>query len=148
CDQAAAGEVPLNQVVTEDGVFRKAGTHGGLKGIKVVDPFPGIAAGAEEILIDVGDRHGVRVDPGGRGVDAGKQGPCRRRQVEVDPGLQDAVPFDHAPLPQIELRLVERVRERPYQPPGSFTGQVGVLVEGDYITDGRELADVATAHGE
>ena len=69
----------------------------GFEGVDVVDALAGERALAQQVLVDVGYRGGVRIDAGG----AGERALERRRlgahrQREGDARLQDGVALDHA----------------------------------------------------
>ena len=61
--EAGAREHALEEIVAEKGRVRRAARERGLEGVDVVDAFAGIGSFAEQILIDVGDRRGVGIDP-------------------------------------------------------------------------------------
>ena len=94
--QAAAGEVPLDEVVAEDEVLGEGVPGGGLEGVDVVDALAGEAADPEEVHVGVGGGRRVGVDaPRGR-QQRGEPRMRGRREVEAHPRLQDAVSLDHA----------------------------------------------------
>ena len=80
----------------EQRVLRHASLERGGEGIDVVQPLAGEDALVEEILVDVGDGGGVRIDAGVAGVGAREQRPRRARHRDADARLQDAVPVGHA----------------------------------------------------
>src|SRR5262249_14719655 len=71
-DQAASRVVPLDQVVAEDLVVGEDVVGGRLEGVDVVDALAGVAAGPEQVLVDVGDGGGIRVETGRVGVYEGE----------------------------------------------------------------------------
>ena len=73
-DETRAGEHALEQVVAEQGRIRHAIGERGLECIDVVDALAGIGAFAEHVLVNVGDRGGVRVDAVHAGEHALEQG--------------------------------------------------------------------------
>ena len=72
--ETGAGEDALEQIVAEQGRVRHAVGERGLEGIDVVDALAGIGAFAEQILVNVGDGGGIRVDAVHAGEDALEQG--------------------------------------------------------------------------
>ena len=95
--QPGPGEDALEQVVAQERVLRHAVRHRHVEGVEVVDPLAGVAPLAEQVLVHVGDREGVRVDPRRPGVDPLEE---RRlvllRQRRRDPRLEHAVAVGHA----------------------------------------------------
>ena len=63
-DEAGPRKDAFEQVVAQERVVGDAVGHRDLEGIDVVDPLPRVASLSEEVLVDVGDGRGVRVDPG------------------------------------------------------------------------------------
>ena len=76
--QAGAREDAFEQVVAEQRAFRHAPGQRRLEGIDVVDALAGERAFAEQVLVDVGYRRGVRIDAGGAGEHA-----LERRGLEL-----------------------------------------------------------------
>ena len=54
-DQPRAGEDAFEQVVAQERVLRDQIRHGLIEHVQVVDPLAGVAALAEEVLVDVGN---------------------------------------------------------------------------------------------
>jgi hypothetical protein len=86
--------VPLDQVVREQGVLGEAPVRRPLEGIDVVDPLPGEASLAVEVLVDVGHRRRVGVDSRMPGMDRREVRAVRARQRDADPRLEDPVAAD------------------------------------------------------
>ena len=81
-DQARAGEGALEQVVAEHRGSRARGRpSAALEGVDVVDALAGEAALAEQVLVDVGDRRRVRIDPGRAGEDPLRRASGRARRA-------------------------------------------------------------------
>ena len=55
----------LEEIVAEQRVVRNPAVERRLEGVDVVDALAGIGALAEQVLIDVGDGGGVRIDAAG-----------------------------------------------------------------------------------
>ena len=68
--QPGASENALEEVVAQQSVLGHPICHRGTECVDVVDPLAGIAPLLEQVLIDVGDRGRIRVDPGRPGVDS------------------------------------------------------------------------------
>ena len=60
--EACAREHALEKIVAEKGGVWRAVRERSLESVDVVDAFSGIGSFAEQILIDVGDCRGVRID--------------------------------------------------------------------------------------
>ena len=132
--QAGPGEDALEQVVAQQGVLRHSVSHGRLERIEVVDPLTGEASLLEQVLIDIGDRRRVRIDPGRTGEDPLEDRPTLfGRKSRRDPRLQHAVALDHSPGQRIECRLIERMGDRPDQLPDSAAWQSRVGVERHHV---------------
>ena len=71
--ETGAREDALEQIVAEQRGVRNPAGERGLEGIDIVDALAGIGAFAEQILIDVGDGGGIRVDAADAGEDALEQ---------------------------------------------------------------------------
>ena len=71
--ETGAGEDALEQIVAEQRRVRHAAGERGLEGIDVVDALAGIGAFAEQILVHVGHRGGIRIDAAHAGEDALEQ---------------------------------------------------------------------------
>ena len=80
-DQAGPGEDALEQVVAEQRVLGHAVGQRRLERVDVVDPLAGEAALAEQVLVDVGDGDGVRVDAGRAGEDPLEDRAARARRA-------------------------------------------------------------------
>src|SRR6202035_784810 len=135
-DQASAGEDPLEEIVAQERAVRHSAVERGAEGVDVVDPLAGEGAFAGEVLVDVRDRGGIRIDPGRPREDA-----LEERAVPLagqgggDPRLQHAVPLDDAAEPGVELRPVQGVRQGADQPPGGLPRQPRVGVESEDVAD-------------
>ncbi len=138
--QPGAGVAPLDQVVREQRVLREAAVRGLLEGVDVVDPLPGEAPLAVEVLVDVGDRGGVRVHARVAGVDGGEARAVRAGQRDTHPRLEDAVAAHHAPARRVVDRAVERVGQRADQQRRRVGREHGVGVERDHVAHAARAA--------
>ena len=111
--------------------------------IYVVDPLPGEASLAVEILIHIGYRGRVRIDTGMSRVDRGKVGFVGARERHTDPRLDDPVPLGYASDLRIVVRAVERVRDRSDEQLRRISRQYRVRVECYDVTHEGEPARVA-----
>ena len=136
-DESGPGEDPLDEIVAQERVLRHAAGQGRGERVHVIDPFAGIRAFAEEILVHVGDRGGIWIDPGRPGED-----PLEERQVAIrghrgrDPRLKHAVSVHDAAHARVERRPVEGMGHGADQTVDGASGQMRVGVEGDHVADG------------
>ena len=72
-DQRRAGVAGFHQIVAEHAVLRETAGHGLLECIDVVDSFPNKGAFAEQILVHIGNRARVGIDPDVAGKDPTNQ---------------------------------------------------------------------------
>ena len=90
--QAGAREDAFQQIVAENRVFRNLAFERGLEDVDVVDSLAAIGAFLEQVLIDVGNRERIGIEPVGAGKDALKQRTfAADRQRRRHARLQDAV---------------------------------------------------------
>ena len=130
--QAAAGEVALDQVVAEDRVLGERVPRGGLEGVEVVDPLARERADPEQVHVGVAGRRRVRVDPARRRQQAREPRVRRGRQVEAHARLEHAVPFDHAAEPSGRTSArFSGCASVPTMPAGRVAGHLRVGVERD-----------------
>ena len=134
-DDAGARIAAFEQVVAENAVFRKAHVHGAFERIHVIDALAHERTFAEQILIDVRDGPRVRVYARLTAENAGI--PCAplRAHAGADLRLQDAVSTHDDILVRVELRLVERMRQRADQLAGRIPRQARVGIQGDDVAD-------------
>jgi hypothetical protein len=105
----------FEQVVAGERVLRHTPLEASLKGVDVVDALADVDSGAEEILVDVGDRTAVDVD---RGVS--REEPSEARAIpadgiDLDAWLDDRVAGHDSARLRIELGAVQRMSEDPHQ---------------------------------
>src|SRR5687768_8040050 len=97
----------------------------------------------KQILINIGDGAGIRIDPRVAGKHPRKSGPARAGNADADARLEDAVAFGHPAELLVELRAVERMGHRADELPGCVARKLGVTVKRDDIPDIAELVDRA-----
>jgi len=73
--KAGAREYALQQIVAEHGIFRNLTRERGLQNVDVVDSLADKGPLFEQVLIDVGNREGIGVQPVGAGKNALEQRP-------------------------------------------------------------------------
>ena len=135
-DQARPGEHALEEVVAQHGIVGHPALQGGLEGVDVVDALAGVGPLAEQILVDVGHRRRIGIDPTVGGKDALERRAFRtNRQRGRHAGLQYAVAFDNAALGLVEPRPVERMSHLADEPLDRVAWQARVGVEGDDKAD-------------
>ena len=119
----------LEQVMAEDRVFRHPALQRGFEGVDVVDALAGEIALAEQILIDVGDRAGVRIDATRHRKRCAETRSSRAIEgsVGVMRGWNSAVTFHHLP----------RVRDRRR---GLFSGCAAVPTRRRTVSIGRRVS--------
>ena len=116
----------------------------GLERIHVVDALAGIGAFAEQILIHVGHRRGIRIDAAHAGEDALEQRAfAADRQGRRDARLQHRVSLDDASGCGVETRPVERVRHLADEPADGFAWQPRVGIERDDVADAGRRSPAA-----
>ena len=134
--EPGAGEDAFEQIVAEQGRVGHPAGQRRLESVDVVDALAGVGAFAEEILVHIGDRGGIRVDA----VHAGKHALEQRtlaadRQRGRDPRLQHGIARDDPPGGGIEARPVERMRHLADQAVDRVARQPRVGVERDDVAD-------------
>jgi hypothetical protein len=112
--QGSAGEDPLEQIVAEQVVLGHPAHECCMERVDVVDALPVVAALAEQVLIDVGHRRRVRIEPRIAGEDAGEQRAPSAHQRGAHSRLYDSVARGHAPALRVEHGTVQRVGDRPH----------------------------------
>jgi hypothetical protein len=123
--------------VAQERVLRDAASQSGGERVHVVNSLAGVRALAEKILVHVGDRGGIGIEPGWTCVDALEERPVAiRGHRGRDPRLKDAVSLDDAALGGVERRLVEGMGHGADQTVHDASGQMRVGVEGDHVPDG------------
>ena len=132
--------------MAEHAIVGEAAADRELHGVDVVDPFADERALAEHVLVDVGDRARVRIDAGLATEQVRVARSRDARHARADARLQDRVAFGDPAAHGIELRPVERMRERAGERARGVARQAGVRVERDHVAHGGEALDGAD-HG-
>ncbi|TMQ68583.1 MAG: hypothetical protein E6K81_16510, partial [Candidatus Eisenbacteria bacterium] len=114
----------------------------------MVEPLAGEAAFAEQVLIGVGDRGRVGIDPGVPGIDAREQRAGRTRHRDAHPGLEDRIALDDPPERGVEARAIERVLDHADQLTRRIARQAGIAVEREAVADARQDGRIAPPYGE
>ncbi len=137
-DEARAREDSLEEVVREEGVLRRLAAQRLLESVYVIDPLTGVAALAEEVLIDIGHGERIRLHPARAGEDPLVEGPLPHHWEEgLHARLKDRISLDDPALLAIVDRAVERVRDRADELRGRSSRQARVGVERDHEADVR-----------
>ena len=133
-----AGERALEQVVAQQRVLRHPAGHRRVERVDVVDALAGEGSFREQVLVDVGDGGGVRIDArraGERPLE--DRGLMFRGEGRRDARLEHAVAVRDPPGSRIEGRRVERMGDRPDQAADRTGRQSRVGVERDHVADVR-----------
>ena len=147
-NQRGPGMARLQQVVAQDGVFRKAPLHGPLEGIHIIDPLADERTFPENILIHIRNLPRVRINSGVPGKQPDKPGPPGARQAHAHARLHDAVAFGDNPARLVKHGSVQGMRHRADQPARGIPRQLRVGVEGDDITHARQPRQVPHDFGK
>ncbi len=124
----------FDQVMAEQSLFREPPSQHPAEGSDFIDSLAVIRALTEQILTDIGDRLGVRIDADGVGEQAGEGRGGGARQGGRHARLDDAVAGGKSTA-GIETRLIEGMGESPDHAAGGAARKLGVAVEGDDETD-------------
>jgi len=125
-DKPRARIEALKQIVREQRVLGHAAFEGCGEGVHVIQALAGEDALAEEVLVHVRHRRGVRVHARVTGVGARKERSGCAGHGHAHPRLQDAVATGHAAKPAIEPRLIQRMGNDADEFPGGIARQAGV----------------------
>src|ERR1035437_10202879 len=104
--------------MTQHPVVRKTPAKSLLEGIDIIDSLPDERAFLENILIYIGHRPRVWIDPDLAGKQFHKPRSGGTGQAHAHPRLQYAISFRDNPFLRMETRAVERMGERARQHPG------------------------------
>jgi len=132
-DQPDAGVDPLEQVMAEQGVLRRAAVQAALEGIDVVDALAHIDAAAEQILIDVGDGIGVQVQADIAREDAAEVRVVGAGRDNLGAGLEQPIPAAHPARLGIGRGAVERMGQGCDERTRAVAAQDGIGVQGDDV---------------
>ena len=135
-DQSGPREDSLQKIVTQNDALGEPAVEGGFEGVHVVDSLATVRTFAEEILVNVGHREGVGIQPARTGEDALKKRPfTAARQRRRNSRLQHRVTLDHPAAIRIQPRTVQRMRHLSDQAPGGSSRQPRIGVESDHVAD-------------
>src|SRR5579883_567426 len=135
-DEPGPGERPFEEIVAEKPVLARASVERGYEGIDVINALADIRAFAEEVLIHIRHRGGVRVDAVHAGEDALEQRAfAADRQRRRYARLQYTVAFDDAADGAVESRTVEGMRSLADETLSGLSRQPCVGVERDDVAD-------------
>ncbi len=147
-DQRGARVQSLEQVVREQRVFGHAALERRRERVDVVQALAGEDAFLEQILIDVGDGGGVRVDAGVPGIRPREQRPGGAGHRHADAGLEDAIALGDAAQARVEARSIQRVGDDADQGLRGVARQPRVGVQRDAVAHRRQDRQFADLHGE
>ena len=104
--QPSARIRPLNQVMTKQRVPRESSIQHVQQRIDLVDPFAGKRPLSIQILVHIGTRPRVRIQPGLTNEDCGQPRSRGAVHADIDPRLQDPVSRHHDVVLRIDDRLI------------------------------------------
>ena len=134
--QPRAREDAFQQIVAKDRIFRNLSFERRLEAVDFIDPLAAKGAFFEQILIDVGHRESIGIEPIGAGKGALEQRTLLPMDNDgVTRGCSMPWPCDDHTGMRIEIGLVERVRHLSDQPPGGPDRQARIRVERDDVAD-------------
>ncbi len=125
----------FEQIVTEDAIIGKPMVQRLLEGIDLVDALADERAFTEQILIDVGDAAGIRVEAGLAAMQLCVTRSVRAGQACCHTRLQDAVTFNHPSLRNVVARAIQRMRHCPDELPRRVARQLRIGVQRDHVFD-------------
>ena len=136
--ETGARKDALEEVMAEHGVLGDPPGESPFERVDVVDAFARVGALAEEVLIDVGHRCRIGIDPAGAGRKLpDRASPAPDRQRRRDARLQDRVAVHDALLYFAEFRPIERMGHLADQPERRIPRQPRVGIEGDDVAHVR-----------
>src|SRR3990172_519032 len=104
----------FEEIVAGKGVLRRAALEAAPKGLDVIHALADVDAGPKQVLIDVRDGAAVDIDGGVAGEPSREPGPAAAFRRNLDAWLYDRV-SGADPSAFVELRTVQRMRDRPHQ---------------------------------
>ncbi len=146
--QTGARVAPLDEVVRQKAVLGKAPLRRTLEGIDVVDPLPGEAPLAVQVLVHVGHGRRVRIDARMPRVDGGEVRAIGARQRHADARLEDPVAAHDTPARGVVHGAVQRMRQRADEQRGRVRRKDRVGVQGDHVAGRPDRLHVADDHRE
>ncbi len=134
---------PFDQVVAQDPLFGESSRQHAAESTHVIDPLAMVRPFTAQVLIDIGDSLGVRVNADCIGEEPAECRDAGARQGWAHPRLDDGVRAGHDVTRRIEARLIEGVRNGLDHSAGRGVGQQGVAVQGDDEAHVRKAVRVA-----
>ena len=141
---------PFDQVMAQQALVGESSGEHSIERPHIVDSLSVVGAFPGEVLVDVGNRAGVRIDPTRIGEQAAEKGGARARRRGADARLDDRVRSGLHPSRLIEARLVQRMGQRLDHAAGGARRELGVAVQRDHepdISQGGGVADADQACG-
>ena len=97
----------FEQVVAQNTVFGHPAVHASVECTDIVDAFTHENSGAEQVLVDVGNRAAVNIDGGVSGEQAREQAPCAADRRNLHARLHDRIAANNPAAFRVHLRPVE-----------------------------------------
>ena len=121
----------FEQVVTQQMRLREPARQQAMKRLQIIDPLAVIIPLACQVLVKVGHRVRVRIDPAGVGEDAREPRGCGAGKRGAHPRLNDGVTAQHRAAIGREPRLIERMSQCLDHPPCRLAQQLRIGVQRD-----------------
>ncbi len=121
---------PFEQVMAQHPLFREPSRQHATEGAHVIDPLAMVRPFTVQVLIDIGDSLGVRVDADRIGKEPAEGRRARARQGRAHTRLDDGVGAGHDVPQPVEARLIEGVRQSLDHSAGRCVRQLGIAVQG------------------
>ena len=137
--QCRPSEDAFKEIMAQQRIVRHLARQGGLKCIDVVNALAGVGPFSEQILVDIRNGRGIRIDAARAG-----EGSLEERAFTIegerrgDAWLHQRVAFDDAPGLGVKSRPVERMCHGADQTARSATRQARVGIERDDIANTRQ----------
>ncbi len=132
----------FQEIMAEHRVVRKPALDRLGEGVDIVDPLADERALAEEVLVHVRDRPGVRIDTRLTRKQARIPRSVGTGQGNAHSRLQQAVPAPDDARRMVG-RSIQRMRQGSDQLVGAVHGQLGVGVQRDHMLDARQHAEIS-----
>ena len=133
-DQSRARESSFEKIVAQERVVGNAARERGFEHLDIVNPLAAVRAFIEKILVNVGNREGVRIDSRAARKNAlENRAVASGRQRCGDARLKNCVTFDDAAELMVEARSIQRMRHLADHPLGRAARQARVGVERDHV---------------
>ena len=137
--QCRPSEDAFKEIMAQQRIVRHLARQGGLKCIDVVNALAGVGPFSEQILVDIRNGRGIRIDAARAG-----EGSLEERAFTIegerrgDAWLHQRVAFDDAPGLGVKSRPVERMCHGADQAARSATRQARVGIERDDVANTRQ----------